>query len=316
MSTRFWAQPIGSTHPEPREDGLLEAATFRWRVEDDDGEIGWEEVSTDEVVARCHAASMVSSGWQLYTDGSSIADSWPLSRRGGWGLAVFDGTKQLLQGFGHTPRLLGQTAPAPEWAAAEVAATIWNAGLPPPCSDCKQVVDALAGGDIRNTLTKGLVFAGSVRRVVGAFGGRMPMVKVKAHRQEDDASDEADLVSILGNQAADHAANIGARTHPAPSKIEISEAERSWVLMQSIIQMAVATVHLWPTLRTALAGRAKRVAAIGSGGVEPQRRIRTRPAIPWDRAHQFGSFGGSILCGKCLCKARTWSSARSRESSE
>ena len=221
-----------------------------------------------------------------------------------------------MQGFGPTPAAMGQTAPAAEWAAAEVAAAFWQRGLPPPYADCKQVVDALGHPDVRRTLTRGLLHGGSVRRVLGGFGGLMPVEKVKAHRAEQEATDQADLCRILGNQGADTAAGLGAKSHPKPSPIEAATARREWNLLQAVIRFAVDAAHRWPSLRTVLAGRAKRVVRVGVGGAEAPKRERGRPAIPEKSRHHFDCFGGSILCERCLCRAHSWPAARRREDVE
>ena len=89
--------------------------------------------------------------------------------------------------------------------------------------------------------------------------------------------------------------------------------------MQDIIRCAVAEAHRWPSLRAALAGRAKRVVSLGVSGAERPTSAKTgrrRPVIPLESRHHFDSFGGSILCTHCLCRAHSWPAARRREGEE
>ena len=231
-------------------------------------------------------------------------------------MVVFRGDTQVFQALGPVPGHLPQTAPCAEWCAAEVAATVWTQGLPAPRGDCLQVVSACCG-EPRQQLLRGFAHGGHLRRIIGAFGGEMLMSKVKAHRDIDSAEGPFDRIAILGNDAADLAAKAGARLHPQGSTAEVRDRSLRWIFLQQVVRAAAELTALWPPLRHFIDGRAPRAEGARAGGVgRSGGGIRpTAPIDPGSR-HAFASFGGRILCERCLVPARSWAGARKRTATE
>ena len=145
------------------------------------------------------------------------------------------------------------------------------------------------------------------------------MGKVKAHRDIEAAEGPQDRIAILGNTAADEAARLGASMHPDPSQHEIREATRSWKLLQDLGRTAAELTAIWPPIRTFLEGRrAERQASVGRAGRAGAHRRDSRSFVPIEHEHRhcFASFGGRLLCERCLVSVRTWAGAQRRTATE
>ena len=71
---------------------------------------------------------------------------------------------------------------------------------------------------------------------------------------------------------------------------------------------------VWPSVRRMFGGR---LARAGAGrGRRGTQRPPPPPPIPFEEQHEFCSIGGMIVCDKCMCRARSWHTARRRSSQE
>ena len=142
----------------------------------------------------------------------------------------------------------------------------------------------------------------------------MRLLKVKAHRQESEATGAEDLLDIHGNDAADAAAKAGVTVHPRPSQHECREADMEWSFPTSLVAVAARLSSLWPPLRQQLGGSLVRVR-------DAQRTARARrepTPIPFQNRHHFVEHCGGrlILCSACLRRTRSWPAAHRLEQKE
>ena len=331
-STRLWVEPIGTDHPPPAQGSLQELAGGSVLDEE-----GWRPLRCDEDwhaaavrASRCLAAAAdgdlapqspsfapkevdAPRHVQLFVDGSCHRDTWSSSARAGWGVVGLVGRRQILRAWGPVPQGWPQSAPASEWAAALMSSKVWRPGMPSPVGDCQAVVGAM-GRPVRSVLLGGGAYSGVLRALVAGIGTEMPMQKTKAHRRVEDAVDAKDAENIVGNGFADDVANIGAGQHPQPSKVEALTARARWKFVQDLAVGAAKIMSVWPSLGTFLGGRAVRANRVGTNPQEARKFLRQ--AVPKEHQHAFRQQGGTILCDKCLCTARTWRAARRRQAEE
>ncbi len=164
----------------------------------------------------------------IFTDGSALNPQCPEVRRAGWAVVQMDARGRVVKAvFGHVPASasIEQTAAAGEVYALRRAAEL-AVGDVAVHVDYQGIVDGCRNGHAWCTSHR-RPNAHSWRGYWRAMDDRRPdIIKVKAHRTQQEAQDDADPDAVWkwrGNRAADYYAKLGARAHTTPASRGVAD---------------------------------------------------------------------------------------------
>ena len=182
---------------------------------------------------------------KVYLDGSCSDPTSSVLARAGFGICQIDGDGSLLHGiYGSLPRRLPQTSMQAEAGAVVASFELSHDAI--GATDCSLIEKDFRKG-IQTAAQASSPIADSWRQILHQRNpdAMADIVKVKAHRSENEVSQGEDWTDWKGNDEADKLAKLGAELHAVPV-LQKKDYHALNTKIRSIIQHMVDTLSTWP----------------------------------------------------------------------